>query len=256
MLRLVLVATALLFFFGSATAAEKIDLQEVLQTLESPFRPLEQGIKGERINDFQAEFLQESHIAAIDRTQHGSGTVSFKFIQQGKNAKGAMFRWEYLKPEAQEIVSDGRTMWFYLPENKQVIKSDMSRLEQQQGENPVTFLSGLGNLGRDFSVAWAVPDHDLDGNPILSLQPRKKSQFIDRLEVVVAQGAVADYVERKKAGELFPIVSTTVVDPNGNLTTIIFQKAIMNREPDAETFQFVPAEGVEVVHSSAQGVGY
>lgn len=249
------IVTALLLMFGPAVAAEKHDLQEVLKTLESPFRPLDQEIRGGRINDFQADFRQESHIVAIDRTQYGAGTVSFKFIQQHDKANGAMFRWEYQKPAVQEIVSDGDTLWFYLPENQQVIESDMQQLGQQQGENPVTFLSGLGNLERDFSVGWAKPEHDLDGNPVLSLQPRKKSQFIERLEVVVPKQAVANYVKQRKVGSVFPILSTTVADPSGNLTTIIFENLKVNRQPDPTIFTFVRPEGVEVVRPSDQGLG-
>lgn len=255
MKRLILLLIILCGLTGTASAVEDKALQDVLLSLEAPFRVAQQ-VQGERIDDFQAQFIQKSHIASIDRTQHGEGTVLFRFIRDREAGGAAMFRWEYREPTVQEIVSDGRTMWFYLPENRQVIESDISDLSKQQGENPVTFLSGLGNLSRDFTVGWADPVEDADGNPVLALQPRKKSQYIDRLEVVVAKTAVADYTERGRIGKVFPIVSTAVVDPNGNRTAILFREVQTNRKPSDEQFRFQRPEGVEVVTPSAQGLGY
>lgn len=240
-----------------AVANETVKLQDVLMTLERPFQSDPQQVKGSRIDAFQAEFLQESHIASIGRSQHGEGSVSFRFLRTVKDADAAaMFRWEYREPTIQEIVSDGRTMWFYLPENRQVIESDMSQVSRQQGENPVTFLSGLGNLSRDFSVAWAEDSSDADGNPVLALRPRKASQYIDRLEVVVARQAVEDFTARNRIGRIFPILTTIVVDPNGNRTALSFIKVKINHSPSEESFRFQRPAGVEVVHPSEQGLSY
>lgn len=255
MKRLILLLIILCGFTGTASAVEDKALQDVLLSLETPFKVGVQQVKGDRIDDFQAQFVQKSHIASIDRTQHGEGEVQFRFIRNQEEG-GAMFRWEYREPTVQEIVSDGRTMWFYLPENRQVIESDISQLSKQQGENPVTFLSGLGNLSRDFSVEWAEPPHDGDGNPVLALFPRKKSQYINQLEVVVDKAAVAEFKEKKEVGHVFPILSTAVVDPNGNRTAIFFQQVKINRNPSVDIFRFQRPEGVEVVKPSEQGLGY
>ena len=238
-------------------AAEEPSLSDTLQTLEQPFKASPQKTSGPRIDDFQAEFRQASHIASIDRTQQGEGSVRFKFLRDRTAEEGsAMFRWEYREPTVQEIVSNGKTLWFYLPENRQAIESDISRLHGQQGQNPVTFLSGLGNLSRDFTVAWAEPPHDEEGNPILLLRPRQASQYIDRLEVVVAKRAVSEFRKNGRIGTVFPILSTEVVDPGGNRTAIFFHQVKLNQHPATEIFQFQPPEGVEVVSPSEQGLGY
>lgn len=257
MKRLVLFLFVLFGFTGLAVAAENVDLQDVLLALERPFQTDPQQVKGQRIDDFQAEFSQESHIVSIDRTQKGEGSVSFRFLRDVKEQDPvAMFRWEYRKPMIQEIVSDGRTMWFYVPENRQVIESDMSQVSKQQGENPVTFLSGLGNLTRDFFVEWAEPARDADGNPVLALRPRKDSQYINRLEVIVSQQAVEDFTAKNRVGKVFPILATIVVDPNGNQTALSFLKVKINPGLSEETFHFQRPEGVEVIHPSEQGLGY
>lgn len=256
MKKLILLISGLLAFSLSPVAAEDIDLQNVLQTLENPFKVDAHLVKGTRIDDFQADFLQESHIASIDRTQKGAGAVSFRFIREGGVQDAAMFRWEYSEPSLQEIISDGRTMWFYQPENRQVIESEMSQLSRQQGENPVTFLSGLGNLSRDFAVDWADPARDGSGNPVLALRPLKESQYINQLEVTVSQQAVEEFISQRRIGSVFPILSTTVVDPGGNRTAIFFHKVRINQGLTKDKFNFQRPDGVEVVHPSEQGLGY
>jgi len=257
MKRLALFLFLLLGFFNTADATETAKLQDVLMALELPFHIDPQQVKGPRIDKFQADFLQESHIASIGRTQYGKGSVSFRFLRTAKTEDAiTMFRWLYREPAIQEIVSDGQTMWFYLPENKQVIESEMSQVSGQQGENPVTFLSGLGNLSRDFSVEWAEEKHDPDGNPVLTLRPRKASQYIDRLEVVVARQVVEDFTAKKRIGRIFPILTTIVVDPNGNRTALSFIKVKINQDLSDEMFRFQRPAGVEVVRSSEQGLSY
>jgi outer membrane lipoprotein carrier protein len=70
-----------------------------------------------------------------------------------RRAPVAMFNWQYQEPSEQEVVSDGRTMWVYLPESRQVIESDLTLANRGGSVNPVTFLGGLGNLSRDFFIS-------------------------------------------------------------------------------------------------------
>ncbi|NIQ96491.1 MAG: outer membrane lipoprotein carrier protein LolA, partial [Desulfuromonadales bacterium] len=87
-------------------------------------------------------FTQESSIASLDRTQQGGGRVTLRFEQQGGGQVPLVkFRWEYEHPTRQEIVSDGRTMWVYIPENNQVIESDISEVSRARAQDPLTFLT-------------------------------------------------------------------------------------------------------------------
>lgn len=237
-------------------SAEPVALNDVINTLETPFKTTNQGKSGQTvswIHDFQAEFLQESQIAALDRVQRGKGEVSFKFLsRQGDKGSLAMFRWVYREPTVQEIISDGQTLWVYLPENRQVIESDLSQANRQQEENPVTFLSSLGNLSRDFTIHWPTPNVDADGNYILELQPRRKSQLIETLQIVVARDAVRAYQQHHTSSWIFPIVATRVTDPNGNRTSIEFRDIRVNLKLSKQFFTFVPPEGVDVVRPTGE----
>lgn len=147
MLKMLVTFSLLLLSVPGIATADEVKLSDVVAALETPFKA--ETTRSEQISDFSANFFQESLIASIGRTQRGEGTVRFKFDAEGDTSV-AKFFWEYRKPSVQDIISDGLTMWVYMPENRQVIESDLSQINAQQGENPVTFLSGLGNLSRDF----------------------------------------------------------------------------------------------------------
>src|SRR5512134_1520276 len=124
LLTLVLAAVLAAPLPATAAAKESIGLSDVIRALEEPFKA---GAAAQTaIADFQGDFFQESRIASLDRIQRGRGRVAVKFERgRGDRVPLALFRWEYDQPTTQEIVSDGETMWVYLPENRQVIQSSI-----------------------------------------------------------------------------------------------------------------------------------
>ncbi len=255
-----IILLGLFLFLPGVCFAANISLNDVIGTLQGPFKSdviKTRGTDKSGIFDFQGDFFQESHIAAIDRTQRGSGFVSFLFEYSTTNkVPRAMFRWEYREPSQQEVVSNAQTMWVYLPENRQVIVSDIAQVTQQRADNPMTFLTGLGNLARDFSLRWGLPDHDQDGNPILELKPHRVSSLIRSLRIVVDRRAVKDYVENNQVGNYFPILATTVIDPSDNRTTIEFSNINFNRGLSPSFFEFRRPAGVEVVRPTGSEMGF
>lgn len=286
-----------------AMPASATGLRDVIEALESPFRD-------RQIKDYSADFFQESRIASLDRLQRARGQVSVRFSYRGNQVPLVMFHWEYQEPTRQEIVSDGKTLWVYLPENNQVIQSDIEMVSQARENDPMTFLTGLGNLSRDFLISYAEPNRDPRGNYILNLRPRRTTALINRMVIVVDRGAVEaspaipgrDAAEASSAADLartearrppsrrsespsgaptpddffgksdggsrqysasgrgrdlvFPILSTTVHDPNGNSTTIEFSEVRVNRGIPAGQFNFMLPAGVEVVRPTGKEMGF
>ncbi len=258
MKRLVILFLALLLAAPSALLAksgETIGLSDVVTALESPFRAGSDPQKS--IHDFQGDFFQESRIVSLDRLQRGRGRVSVKFDRdRGDRVPRALFRWEYDQPTTQEIVSDGSTIWVYLPENRQVIRSEIDFTSQARANDPVTFLTGLGNLSRDFLITWASPNQDLVGNWVLELRPRRASPMIERMQVVVDREAVLALTRQGQTGGIFPMLSTTVYDPNGNSTLIEFNGVRVNRGLSNTQFDFILPAGVEVLRPSGAEMGF
>lgn len=258
MRRSVLLAIALLALVSAprpAGARELIGLSDVVKALEEPFRVNTPAPSA--IADFQADFFQESRVASLDRVQRGRGRVTVKFDRaRTDRVPRALFRWEYDQPTTQEIVSNGQTMWVYLPENRQVIQSNIEITSQTRPDDPLTFLTGLGNLSRDFLITWASPNQDVEGNYVLELRPRRPSALLQRLLVVVDRDAVFELTRRGQTGAVFPILSTTAIDPSDNSTIIEFSGVRVNRGVSSSFFDFILPAGVEVVRPTGQEMGF
>ena len=245
--RFLLMAAAVLLL--AVLPAQAVELREVIRALESPFSE-------RKIQDYSASFAQESRIASLDRLQQASGKVHVRFDYQGPGqAPTVMFHWQYDPPTRQELVSNGKTMWVYLPENNQVIQSDIALVSPARENDPMTFLTGLGNLSRDFQISFAVPNQDAAGNYVLDLRPRRTTTLISRMVIVVGRSA-AEASAAKNGALLFPILSTTVYDPNGNSTTIKFSDLQVNRGMTAGQFNFSVPPGVEVVRPTGKELGF
>ncbi len=242
MLRVVLGLLLLLLVCAPSGAAERapVTLVQAIAALELPFRAgADQGV----IDDFSATFFQESRIVSLDRVQTGEGTLTVKFDRTAEAASPrTLFRWEYTAPARQEIVSDGQQLFVYLPENRQVIQSDLSATRAAGADNPLTFLTGLGHLERLFTIAWGAPHQDAAGNYRLELRPRKPSAFFDHLLISVSRAALTPAVP-----PVFPLHSVTVIDPSGNSTRIAFSAVRINLGSKAQEFAFQIPEGVEVL---------
>jgi outer membrane lipoprotein carrier protein len=248
----ILATIAILVSATLATAAPKegdIPLSKVVEALEKPFQ---QDASSKAITDFQVEFTQKSRIVSLDRIQLGQGRLAVKFAP-GPGAV-PMFRWEYEQPTPQQIVSDGRVMWVYVPDNQQVIRSEIDPTAAARADDPLIFLTGLGNLSRNFDISRGIPAKDEAGHFLLNLLPKKPSPFIRELQVAVRREAVEALLQGK--GPVFPLGSATIIDPNNNSTLIEFQKVRINQRLTAEHFRFTVPEGVEVIHSTGEGLSF
>ncbi len=243
-----------------AWAATPIGLSDVISTLENPFKSdavFPRGGSDSALVDFEGDFFQEAEIATLDQLQRGSGRVMVKYLREQPNRVPiALFRWEYDQPTRQEFVSDGKTLWVYLPENNQVIQSDVEFASRSRADDPMTFLTGLGNLSRDFLVTWAYPNQDVDGNYVLELRPRRSSVLIQRMLLVVDRDAVLQFKNAGSVGDFFPIRSSTVYSPEGNRTTIEFSNIRVNRGLPDSLFRFILPAGVDVVRPNGQESQY
>ncbi|HXC93819.1 MAG TPA: outer membrane lipoprotein carrier protein LolA, partial [Geobacteraceae bacterium] len=112
--RFITVFLSLLFILPATLfAAQQTLLQDILATVKAGYSSME---------DLHAEFSQRTYVAALKREEKGSGEVFLK-----KQGGSAMFRFNYVRPK-QQIISNGHSVWYYLPENRQVIISETAKL--------------------------------------------------------------------------------------------------------------------------------
>ena len=100
----------------SYAAASKLTLEQILDRVEKHYAG----------KSFQAEFIQESTIKAMDIVDFASGKIFVRYP--------GMMRWEYEKPEDQIIITDGHKLWIYRPTDNQVLT----------GSAPAFFSDGKG----------------------------------------------------------------------------------------------------------------
>lgn len=257
LLRIALLSFSLLFAAtAQAAPVEQIDigLKDVIDTVEKSYRALE---------DVTADFFQRSLLAREQREMRADGTMALKMATSNSPL---MFNFEYFRPTNHQIISNGRTMWTYLPQNRQVILSDVSfvfnpfRFDPDR-DRASNFLQGLGRISKDFLINFPYEMRDMDGNFKLELTPRRASATIKQLFIVVHRDAVMNYVRKNRTivynptrHELnFPVLSTTVIDHNDNSTTMEFSNIRTNRRLSDSLFDFIIPAGVDVVRPPKSG---
>ncbi len=217
-----------------ARAAERTaTLNEVVSALEKSYATLQ---------DVRADFSQRTSVAGMKREQRGSGELLLK--RPGSST--AMFRFNYAKPK-QQIVSNGRQVWFYLPDNNQVMVSSMEAMFKGGNAIALSYLTGMGHVSRDFSISFARERRDRDGTYHLELIPKNPSPVLTRLSLGVSGEAVSRYLRQGSVRDIFPIVSSIVVDAGGNQTRIDYSRARVNQGIGTATFTFRIPRGVDVI---------
>lgn len=187
-------------------------------------RALQQRYRG--ITDFTAAFSQTYRGGVLRTRSVEQGTVAVK--------KPGKMRWVYVKPEKKEFVSDGRKMYLYVPQDRQVIVSDVS------GDSASTaslFLAGKGDISRDFTAAYV--DSPVPGTLGLKLTPRRRQPDYDYLVVALDPGSLQ-------------IRGLLTRDPQGGDSTLTFTNLKENQGISDKEFAFRIPRGVDVVNNVAR----
>jgi outer membrane lipoprotein carrier protein len=165
-----------------------------------------------------ARFVQTYRSGVLGRTVVERGTLKIK-------PPGRM-RWEYREPEEKTFVSDGKTFYFYVPADRQVIVKD------QAGERgiAVTLLAGRGDIVSEFNVALE------DGPPGLErlrLTPRQPDPDVEHVLLDVDDAGLIHGIE--------------VLDLQGNTSRFRFDAVRDNVGIPDRIFRFEIPPGVEKV---------
>jgi len=176
-----------------------------------------------RLRSLQADFTEIYRGAGAERTE--SGTLWLK--------KPRKMRWDYRSPREKLFVSDGKTVWFYLPAEKQLRKTEFRKLDDLR--SPIAFLLGKTKLENELQGLSKVVDQAPvnPGNLLLRGVPKAMA---DRLSEVL--------LEVSPANQLVRIVLT---DVDGASTEFRLTNIRENADVADSRFDFVPPAGVETV---------
>jgi len=183
-----------------------------------------------KLANFSAQFEQESYLSALDVSETSTGAVWFE--RPGK------MKWDYASPEPQEFLVKDNTFWFYQHQDEQVTINSFE--DVVLSELPISFLMGIGDLDRDFTLqgSCATPDHTL-----LSLTPKNGPS-------VVAQSGeeegIKGLVLAVDSKSYIP-VGAQVQHLGGNQTSVLFRQVAMNRLLSQDTFDVNYPNSVDVI---------
>jgi len=223
---------ALLLLAVPAYAAPPAELPDILAALKKGYASMA---------DLQADFSQKTYVAALKREEKGSGDLSLK-----KTEGSAMFRFNYVKPK-QQIISNGKSVWYYLPENRQVILTDTAKLFAGGNAMAISYLTGLGNVEADFDIKLLTATADKKGNYLLELVPKKQNASVAKLHLAVSAAAVEKSRSADSSEAFFPLTASVLFDQLGNRTTIEYSRIRVNTGVASDRFTFKVPAGVEVI---------
>ena len=178
------------------------------------------------LRSLQADFTEIYRGAGAEREE--SGTLWLK--------KPRKMRWEYRSPRAKLFVSDGQSVWFYLPAEKQLRKTDLRHLDDVR--SPLAFLLGKTKLEKELQGLSKVPDQApmSAGDTLLRGVPRAMAENLSEVQLEVTPA--------------HQIVRIVLMEPDGGTTEFRFSGWKENLDLADSQFHFIPPAGVETVEGA------
>ncbi len=212
--------------FFTLLAVEPLPLKAADTVLESSVNSLQR--KYSSVRDLQMDFIQ-TYKSPRRPAKTETGVVFLR--------RPGMMRWEYKTPKEKLFVSNGKTVYFYLPEEKQVQKTRVKESRDQRV--PFLFLLGKGNLKKDFSkIEWAEDNRPFfEGNKVIYAYPKKT---IDEFARILMEFNP----------QTFQLQRVTVFDIDGATSEFVFTNVRENIGTSAQLFSFSIPPHTEVLDSS------
>jgi outer membrane lipoprotein carrier protein len=202
-------AFAFFFFALSAEASGLDSLENFVKSVKSGRAEFTQVVTGP---------AREGQAA---RSKTSSGT--FEFVRPNR------FRFNYKKPFEQTIVADGQTLWLYDADLRQVTQRKQS---QVLGTTPAALIAAapdLAALRKDFELE---PSGEKDGLQWVQATPKVKDGQLTSVKVGFRGNELA---------------ALDILDSFGQRSVMTFKKMELNTAVPAETFNFKPPQGADVV---------
>ncbi len=203
-----LLALVLLVALG-APQADPLDKTSGVQLLQRFMK---------KIRTVDTTFTQE--VVGEDGRLSSTAVGRFQLLRPGR------FRWDYERPNPQEIVADGKSVWVY---DKELDQVTVKPLKEALGGSPAAILMKDRDLSREFTITERKPR---EGLKWVELTPRRPDSGFQRILV----GLDADGIQ---AMDLY--------DPFGRLTMIRFHDPRFNVGLPASRFRFTPPPGADVI---------
>lgn len=187
----------------------------LVQAADQPVKQLQAFLKASK--SLTADFKQVLINEAGDPYQTSYGV--FYLQRPGK------FRWDYLKPFQQQIVSTSGKVWFYDTDLEQVT---IKKLDESVGSTPALLLSGDISLEDNFTMEDQGIDGDLQW---IKLVPKNQESSFKYILIGLNKGSLG---------------GMELSDNFGMLTRIYFSNVLLNPPIKPTIFEFKTPKGADV----------
>ena len=205
----------ILSILSAAQAPQSQSAAEVARNLQRRY---------DLVRDFSADFEHIYEGGVLKRKLAERGTLLVK--------KPGMMRWTYTSPEKKEFVSDGRTLYSYVPQDRQVVVSTVPSADE--ASSAAMFLAGKGDIRRDFVASFALVSGLAASDVALELVPRTPQRDYERIVLVLDRASLK-------------IRRLVTADSQGGTSTFVFTKLRENIGLPDKAFAFTIPRGVDVV---------
>lgn len=159
--------------------------------------------------------------------EDGHGTVLRSAAGKFSLQRPGRFRWDYVEPSEQLVLSDGKQIWFF---DKDLAQANVRDLDATLASTPAMLLSGTGSVAGQFDIK-ALPESA--GLHWFQLVPKRADTDFQ----VVRIGFDRD-------GDL---ASMFLADKLNQITQLSFTHPVRNPKFAADFFSFTPPPGVDVI---------
>ncbi len=206
--------SALVCLCPAGSFSEEALLQRTVARLESRLKSL---------TSLRADFEQLMYTQTVSAPLRGRGVFTFR--------KPDLMKWEYTSPEPQVFLYRDGVFSFYVPSEKQLIRSRSAR-ERYESEILALF-SGSRGLAENYVIEAAEFPADSNPGPQLKLVPRREGDYTHILiEVDPASGLIRRAI---------------FLDWAGNKTEFRFSKLRPDGRLPRDAFDLVLPPGVETI---------
>lgn len=213
-MRHLLLATLVLSLISVPARAQTRPSAEVLaQSLQQRY---------DKVRDFSADFVHTYRGGALRQQATERGVMAVK--------KPGKMRWDYSSPEKKRFVSDGVKIYSYIPQDRQVIVSNVPKVDE--ATTAVMFLAGKGDVIRDFAPSFTQGGPS--GTLALKLVPKRAERDYDSLVLFLDPTTLQ-------------IRALTTTDRQGGESTFTFNNMKENQGLSDKEFAFRIPRGVDVI---------
>jgi len=197
-------------------AAAPVDTNALVEGIDRTFASMK---------DFQARFIQISK-NSVNQSPADEGHL---YLTRDKK-----MRVDYEKPEEKYFISNGKTLFTYIPANRQITKDPVT--DSMSEQFPLMFLIGRSGLRKEFKEVRLISNVKplMEGDQVLLLTPNRKSQDIDKIEIEVNP-------------RTFLIDRMTILNTDKASTDFAFLEIEINSNIPASKFEFTPPPGIRVI---------